>query len=247
VSIPAKAPPLTIGASDERFERLFLPSAGSASKLAIGLGMLGCAAAGAGVYGAWLAPRPLAAALPLLIGGLVVAALALLAGPKEAPPVRVGELGVIIGDPAEARRLYWYEIDAVRIVGEELRIESKGGGAVLPLSAHAGAAAQIVAEASQRIPTRVDISPKAHERLPRLGDAEGERVPEARLQLAGQRCAASGVSITFEGDARLCPYCAALYHASHVPAACLRCERPLVPGSGAGSSAAIPSSERALG
>jgi hypothetical protein len=227
VSTPSPSQPLAIDASGERYERLFYPSAGSASKLALGVGMLGCAAAGAGVYGAWLAPQAVGAAWPLLIGGLVLAAGASFVGAKEPSPVRVGELGVILGDPAEARRLHWYEVDAVRISGEELRLESKVQGVVLPLAAHGAAAARIVAEASQRIPAKVDISPKAHERLPRLAAAEGEEVPAARLQLAGQRCAASGIGITFESDARLCPNCAALYHVSHVPAACLRCERPL--------------------
>jgi hypothetical protein len=227
VSNESRSEPLLLVGSSERSERLFMPSAGSASKLALGLGMLGCAASGAGVYGAWLAPHALGAAWPLLIGGIGLAAAAAFISPKEPPPVRVGELGVIVGEPAEARRLPWYQIEAVRIEGEALRLESKAASVVLPLAAHARAAARIVAEASQRIPARVDISPRAHERLPRLAEAEGEQVAEARLPLTGQRCAASGASITFEGDARLCPNCAALYHASHVPALCTSCERPL--------------------
>jgi hypothetical protein len=232
VSSESRSEPLTIGPAGERSERLFLPRGGSVSKLALGLGMLGCAASGAGVYGAWLAPHAPSAAWPLLLGGIAVAAVASFVGPKAALPVRVGELGVIVGDPAEARRMHWYEIDAVRIAGEELRLESKEESLELPLGAHARAAARIVAEASQRIPGRVDISPKAYGRLPRLNSQEGsafdgERVPAARLQLAGQRCLASGTSITFESDARLCPNCGAIYHSSHVPAACLRCERPL--------------------
>jgi hypothetical protein len=242
VSSESRSEPLTIGASSERSERLFLPSAGSASKLALGLGMLGCAASGAGVYGAWLAPHALSQAWPLLIGGIAVAAAAAFIGAKAPPPVRVGELGVLVGDPAEARRVPWYEIDAVRITGEELRLESKEESLALPLGTHARAAARIVAEAAQRIPGRVDISPRAHERLPRLddvegSDADGERVSAARLQLAGQRCLASGTSITFESDARLCPNCAAIYHASHVPAACLRCERPLAQATTAAATA----------
>ncbi|HTV23735.1 MAG TPA: hypothetical protein VMG12_33825, partial [Polyangiaceae bacterium] len=158
-----------------------------------------------------------------------------LLSPAEPPAVRVGELGVIVGDPAEARRVHWHEVSAVRIAGDELRVESSDGVRVLSLAAHAPASARIIAEASRRIPTRVDISPKAHERLPRLDAAEGSVVPAARLQLAGQKCAASGISITFESDARLCANCAALYHVQHVPEACLRCERPLLE---AGSAAA---------
>jgi hypothetical protein len=229
--------PLTLAASSERVERLFVPQGGSRSKLALGLGMLGCAALGAGVYGAWLARQPVGAAWPLLLGGLAAAVVAWFSSSAAAPPVRVGELGVIVGDPAEARRLHWHEVSAVRIAADELRIDSHEHPVALALSAHGQAAARIVAEASQRIPSRVDISPKAHERLPRLVDAEGVVVPATRLQLAGQRCAASGVSITFESDARLCANCAALYHAQHVPAACLRCERPLVQAAQAAASA----------
>lgn len=214
-------------ATGERVEWLYRPHAGSASKLGLALGMLGCAALGAGVYAAWLAPHPLGAAWPLLIGGLLAVVVASFVSPKEPPPVRIGELGVIVGDPAEAERLHWHALSAVRIVGDDLRLESSDGAVVLPLAAHAAAAARIVAEASQRIASRVDISPKAHERLPRLSEAAGERVPAARLQLAGQKCAASGTSITFESDARLCPNCAALYHIKHVPAACLRCGQAL--------------------
>lgn len=225
-------------ASGERVEWLYFPDGGSASKLGLALGMLGSAALGAGVYGAWLAPHPVAAAWPLLVGGLVAVVAAKLFSPRQAPPVRVGELGVIVGDPAEAERLPWYALSAVRIVGDDLRLESSTGPVVLPLAAHASAAARIVAEASQRIGARVDISPKAHERLPRLTEAAGQRVPAARLQLAGQRCAASGTSITFESDARLCANCAALYHARHVPAACLHCEQALPVEAGPAASRA---------
>jgi hypothetical protein len=219
--------------SGERFERLFLPSSGSASKVGLGLGMLGCALSGAGVYGTWLASHPPSASSALLIGGLVVVALAAFIAPKAPPPVRVGELGVIVGDPAEARRLYWHEIDAVRIDGDSLLLSSKQTPISLSLVEHARAAARLIAEASQRIAARVDISPRAHERLPRLADAEGQRVPAARLQLTGQRCVASDTVITFESDARLCASCAALYHVSHVPAACVRCDRPLAPSAAA--------------
>jgi hypothetical protein len=224
-------------ASGERFERLFVPGAGAVSTLALVLGMFGCAALGAGVYAVWLAPAAQPAGWPLLLGGLALGAGAFFSSSQPAA-VRVGELGIIVGDPAETPRLYWHEVEALRISGGNLQIESRHGSVVLPLAVHGRAAVRIVAEASQRIGSRVDVSPKAHERLPRLADAEGERVPAARLQLAGQKCLASGVSITFESDARLCSNCAALYHSSHVPAVCLRCERPLAAEPGAQALAA---------
>jgi hypothetical protein len=226
-------------AAGERFERSFVPGSGSVSALTLALGMLGGAALGAGVYAIWMAPSALPAGWPLLLAGLVSSAVGFLARPQPLS-VRVGDLGIIVGDPAEAPRLYWHEISALRVAGSNLQIESPRGTVALPLAVHAQAAARILAEAASRIGGRVDVSPNAHERLPKLAEAEGQRVPAARLQLAGQKCMASGVSITFEKDARLCPSCAALYHASHIPASCLGCERPL-------ASAGVGRAERAAG
>jgi len=215
-------------AAGERFERSFVPGAGTVSKTELALGMIGCAVLGAGVYAVVLAPAGSVTGWPLLLGGLVLAGLAFFASPA-ATPVRVGELGIIVGDPAEASRLYWHELRAVRVRAGQLRLESGQGTVALSLAVHAQAAARIVAEAGQRIGERLDVSPKAHERLPQLSEAEGERVPAARLRLAGQKCLASGVSITFESDAGVCSNCAALYHVGHVPASCLGCARPLAP------------------
>jgi hypothetical protein len=225
-AVSERADEVVVGVGVERFERLFVAGAGSVSKLALVLGMLGCSALGAGVYAVWLAPSAPSAGWPLVLGGLALAAGGFFSSSPSAP-VRVGELGIIVGDPAEAPRLYWHELSALRVVGGNLQVESRHGMLELPLATHARAAARIVAEAAVRVGGRIDLSPKAHERLPRLADAEGERVPAARLQLAGHKCMASGVSITFESDARLCANCAAVYHASHVPAACLGCERTL--------------------
>jgi hypothetical protein len=215
------------GAADgARVERHFQARPPSSAKVVLGLGFLGSAALGAGVAGLWLAPSVVPGASALLAGGALGLIVALYGG-REVPPVRVGELGVTFGDPAEATRLAWCDVRAVRIAGDALRLETAGAPVAVPLGAHGRAAARILAEASKRIGERVDVSPKAHERLPALADSDGEIVPALRLQLAGRRCAASGKSITFESDARLCPNCAALYHAGHVPAECTSCKRPL--------------------
>jgi hypothetical protein len=209
-----------------------MPLASPASKVARGLGFVGTAALGAAVYGQWLAPEPMPGASALLGGGIVASVAALFLRSSGVPPVRVGELGVMFGDPPEAGRVCWCDIDAVRVVGDALELAAAPGAAVggpvrIPLAAHARAASRILAEAALRIPARVDVAPKAHERLPPLVDSDGELVPAAHLQLTGRKCAASGTSITFEADALLCSNCAALYHVSHAPAECLRCGRPL--------------------
>ncbi len=214
-------------AASARTERRFLPAPGSVSRWALGLGLLGSALLGAAVYGLWLAPEQVPGSTPLALvalGAIVAAALM----QRTAPPaLRVGELGVTWGEPAEAPRVAWWEIKKLHVVGAHLRLDTEQGQIDVPLLAHARGVARIVAEASLRIGKRVDVSPRAHERLPPLLDTDGQLVPVAGLQVAGRRCSASGRSITFESDARLCENCAALYHQSEVPAQCSRCERPL--------------------
>lgn len=209
-------------------ERLFRALPSSAAKLQLGLGFLGSAALGAGFYGAWLAEEPVAFSGILLLAGAICIALSFVNWGRRAAEVRVGPLGVISGDPAEARRLPWCDVLRVRVTPDALELEASGDRRVsVPLPAHAAAAARILAEASVRIPERVDVSPKAHERLPPLREDDAEQVAAARLQLAGRRCAVSGKSITLERDARLCDNCAALYHVERVPLTCASCQKPL--------------------
>lgn len=204
-----------------------MPLASPASKLARALGFVGAAGLGAAVYGLWLAPEPMSGASALLVGGLVALAVSWFLRSSGVPPARVGELGVMLGEPPEARRVCWCDIDGVRVTADALELATAAGPVRIPLDAHARAASRIVAEAALRIPARVDVAPKAHERLPPLLESDGELVPAAHLQLTGRRCTASGTSITFEADALLCSNCAALYHVSHAPAECLRCGRAL--------------------
>lgn len=202
-------------------ERRFL--AQQSSGLGLGLSALGCAGLGAGVFGLWLAQEPVTGAGWLLAGGALaaVAGAALLL--KEPPSVRVGALGVTLGDQSEAQHVPWCDIQRIHVAGEDLLLETARGPLRLSLASQGHAAARIVAEAAQRIGSRLELSPKAHERLPALSETDGEIVPAARLQVAGRKCLASGVSITFESDARVCERCAALYHRQHVPAECKSC------------------------
>jgi hypothetical protein len=215
-----------VPASAARVERRFRPMQGAANRLALGLGALGSAALGAGVYGAWLSPHEVRGAVALLLGGSAALVACFLSSPRQVPELWVGDLGVTLGDPTETPRVAWYEIQQVKVVGDVLRLTTERGQVDVPLVAHARGVTRILAEASLRMGERVDVSPAAHARLPPLADSEGELVPGARLQLAGRQCVASGKGIIFEGDARLCNNCAALYHVRYVPPRCLRCERP---------------------
>jgi hypothetical protein len=216
-------------------ERRFVAQSSRGVQLGIGLIALGCAALGAAVFGLWLAREPIAGSGWILLGGLLVAGVGIGLRSSEPAPVRVGPRGITIGDPREAQCLPWCDLQRIHVEGAELHITTARGVQRLPLATQGRAAARIVAEAAQRIGSRLELSPRAHERLPALKDSDGEIVAAGRLQLAGRKCLASGTSITFESDARLCDQCAALYHRQHVPAECKSCGRPL-----AGQAAAAP-------
>ena len=207
-------------------ERRFV--AQQSSRLGLGLSALGCASLGAGVFGTWLASEPVSGSGWLLGAGVLVAGAGAALLLKEPPSVRVGALGVTLGDPREAQHVPWCELQRIHLAGEELVLETAKGPLRLSLASQGRAAARIVAEAAQRIGSRLELSPKAHERLPPLSEADGQIVPAARVQIAGRKCLASGVAITFESDARLCEQCAALYHRQHVPAECKSCGCQLV-------------------
>jgi hypothetical protein len=206
-------------------ERRFI--AQQSSRVGLGVTALGCAGLGAGVFGLWLAPQAVAGSGWLLVGGLLAGGIGASLLLKEPPSVRVGALGVTLGSQSDAQHLPWCEIQRIHVAGEDLVLETARGPQRLPLASQGRAAARIVAEAAQRIGSRLELSPKAHERLPALSEADGQIVPAARLQLAGRKCLASGVSITFESDARVCDQCAALYHRQHVPLECAGCGQPL--------------------
>jgi hypothetical protein len=208
-------------------ERRFVALSSRGDQLGIGLSALGCAALGAAVFGLWLAREPISGSGWLLLGGVLVAGLGLGLWLREPPAVRVGPRGITIGDPREAQCLPWCDMQRIFVEGSELRISTARGSARLSLATQGRAAARIVAEAAQRIGARLELSPRAHARLPALAESDGEIVPAGRLQLAGRKCLASGTSITFESDARLCDQCAALYHRQHLPAECKSCGRPL--------------------
>jgi hypothetical protein len=222
---------------DPGVERRFLPLPTRSSRIGIALIGLGCAGLGAGVYGLWLAPEPIVRAGWFMAAGLIVGLLGLAQRSQEPPVVRVGALGITLGEPGEAQTVPWCDLQRIHVEASELRIETSRGPLQLSLEAHGRAVARIVAEAAQRIGSRLELSPRAHERLPALADTDGEIVPAARLQVAGRKCLASGTSITFESDAQLCEQCAALYHRQHVPAECKSCGRSLA-SSGSAARAA---------
>jgi hypothetical protein len=63
--------------------------------------------------------------------------------------------------------------------------------------------------------------------LPTPRDDDGELLVVESLQVAGRECAASGKTIAFERDARLCPQCCQVYLKDRVPKKCLTCDAEL--------------------
>ena len=77
----------------ERKERRYPGEQTYASKVAVGVGMLGGLALGAGVYSQWMSDHARGAAPFMTIGGAVVLAGALVFGDLGTNPVRVGDGG----------------------------------------------------------------------------------------------------------------------------------------------------------
>jgi hypothetical protein len=213
-------------ATSARLERRYVPLDTTRARSALGLGLGGAAALGAAVYGSWLAELPMRGAGVAWVAALLLLCAAPLLASRRPPSITVGDLGVSFGEPNEASRLPWCDIQSIRLSDESMTVATASAEHRVVLPAHAFAAARIVREASLRIGARVDISPRAHERLPNLERDTAMVVAAPRLQVAGRRCRASGEPITFEADARWCATCAALYHARHLPKECAACGRP---------------------
>jgi len=137
--------------------------------------------------------------------------------------VRVGPAGIGLERGGEIERIRWCDVDKLATTLSYLEIHTPAGTRYVSLDTQPMAAARIIAEAAQRIMTKLEMSRQAHDRLPKLDTDEAPTVPAAELQIAGARCAHSGEAIAMEADARLCPRCTATYHREHVPSACDVC------------------------
>jgi hypothetical protein len=196
-----------------------VPVAGAVSALAMG----------AGTYAQLLraadAP-PIAAAPWLLAGGaLGLAAAIWFGGPRDA--IRVGDGGIAIERGGALQRMPWYAVTSISVNGDALIVEGKDdGGAACSLrvsrAKDGNVAGRIAAEASARIPKVVNLGDEGFG----YDEQAGVVVRLEALHLAGRRCTASGTTIAFESDARLCPKCERVYNRAHVPAAC-GCGAPL--------------------
>ncbi|HEY1696556.1 MAG TPA: hypothetical protein VGG39_30550 [Polyangiaceae bacterium] len=212
----------------ERRERRFLPQAATSASIVYVVGAVGAIAMGAGAwaqFGSMLqenAPEPLKFAPYILAIGAVLVGVAIWIGTSGDPALRVGDAGLAV-EKGGLKRMPWYAIERIAWREEAVRVSGKddmGGpmSLVATSKSHPQAAAWIVREARDRVPSVVDVPEDAT--LPEPRATAGEQLPLEPPQVVGKHCAASGKVIAYEPDARVCPRCERVYHKSSVPAAC---------------------------
>lgn len=210
-----------------RKERRFVGEQTYASKLSAGVGMLGCLSLGAGVYAKWVSEHPFAAAPWLLAGGAIVLGGALTFGDLGSVTVRVGDAGIALENGRELERVAWCDLERVYVEGGKLVLKSKEQTFTLNIAAQPRAVARILAEGTRRVPEAMDVKRDAVDGLPAPREDDSEVLAVESLQVAGRTCAASGKTIAFERDARLCPQCCQVYLKDRVPKKCLTCHAEL--------------------
>lgn len=208
----------------ERKERRFQPEQTYSSSAAVGAGMLGALAAGAGVWAQWISENPPAYAPYLFGGGAVVLGGALWFGDAGAVPVRIGDAGIALERGSELTRVAWCDLEKVSIEGKQLVAKGKNATFNIPIGAHPKAIAWILAEGTKRVPDAMNVKRSELAQLPEPKDLDGELVVLEGVQVAGRHCAASGKPIAFERDARVCPNCADVYLKDQVPKKCATCD-----------------------
>jgi hypothetical protein len=215
------------GAKRERKERRFSPEQTYSSGAAVGAGMLGALAAGAGVWGQWISETPHSYAPYLFGGGAIALGASLWFGDAGAVPVRVGDAGIALERGTELTRIAWCDLETVEVTGKQLVAKGQNATFTIPLAAHPRAVAWILAEGTKRVPDAMNVKKSDLAGLPEPRDLDGELVLLEGVQVAGRHCAATEKPIAFERDARLCPNCAQVYLKDNVPKKCVTCERDL--------------------
>jgi hypothetical protein len=214
-------------AKRERKERRFSPEQTYSSGAAVGAGMLGALALGAGVWAQWISETPHGFAPYLFGGGALVLGASLWFGDAGAVPVRLGDAGIALERSTELTRLAWCDLETVEVSGKQLLVKGKGASFSIPIAAQPKAVAWILAEGTRRVPDAMNVKKATLTDLPEPKDVDGELVALEGVQVAGRSCAATGKPIAFERDARLCPNCAQVYLKDAVPKQCVTCERDL--------------------
>ena len=229
--MPPKKTKQTKREKRQRQERRFVPQAASGARVVWGLGWFSGLVLGAGAWG-YLYARSFAEddklrAVPsyLVAAGAVLMGVAIWIGTSSEAPVRVGDPGIAI-EKGELRRMAWWAVEKIAIeASAALVVTGKDEANVdwslrLPLSTHADAIGWILREARERIPRRVEIPESEIDGLAPTAEHAGQLLDLEPLQVVGKRCAATGKTISYEPDARVCTRCERVYAKSEVPKKC---------------------------
>lgn len=211
----------------ERKERRYPGEQTYASKVHVGLGVLGSLALGAGVWSQWLSEQPREMAPYLVVGGALLLGAALVFGDLGTNPIRVGDGGVAVEKGRELIRILWCDLERVSAKDGQLVLEGKDQSFSIAIAGQPRAVARILAEGTRRVPEAMDVKRSAVSGLPEVSENDGELLTMETLQVAGRHCAASDRPISFERDARLCPQCCQVYLKDEVPKKCVTCELDL--------------------
>lgn len=212
----------------DRRERRFNPQSSTSPAIVYLVGAIGAIAMGAGAWGQFgslvqeHAPEPLKSPSYILAVGALLVGVAIWIGTSGDPALRVGDAGLAV-EKGGVRRMPWYSIERIEWREETVRVTGKDEvGIALTIAAslksHPQAAAWIVKEARERVPSVVDVPEDAT--LPDPRASAGETLALEPPQVVGKHCANSGKVIAYEPDARVCPRCERVFHKSAVPASC---------------------------
>jgi len=211
----------------ERREQRFEARPNATPMVSHGLGALGALAMGAGAWGQFgslvtdAGPEPLKGAAYILFGGSLAVAGAIWLGTSGEPVLRVGDGGIGI-EKGQIRRIPWHGVERIEWRGEAVRVTGKDQSGVavtlvVPVAKHPQAAAWIVKEARERVPSVVDVPEGT---VPAAVASVGQAISLDPVQVVGMRCAASDQIISYEPDARVCRRCERVYIKTQVPDTC---------------------------
>jgi hypothetical protein len=218
-------------AGAKRQERRFVSQAGTNVMLVRGMGAVAAILLGAGAWAYVYAQsftedsqKPIPSYL--IAAGAVLMGIAIWIGTSSENPVRVGDPGIAV-EKGDIRRMPWWGVEKIRFEAGSLALVISGTDESnvawtfkVSVKAHPEAVGWIVREAQERIPRKVDIPEETLEKLPNAGEHAGQRIDLEPLQVVGKRCAATGKTISYEPDARVCARCERVYAKKAVPKKC---------------------------
>lgn len=214
-----------------RQERRFMAVSAHNKLLVRGLGALGAAGMGAGawahLYGqAFATDEQKAIPVYIVAAGAVLAGVAIWLGTTTEPALRVGDPGIAI-ERGDLRRMPWHAVQQITWQEGTLSLVVTGRDETgkdltlkVPLNGHAEAIGWILDEAERRVPKTLEIDDGVLEKLPGASEHAGQRLDLEALQAVGKKCSASGKTISYEPDARICSRCERVFHKASVPKKC---------------------------